>query len=193
MKVSIKKISGVWDLGYALDKHIISSTFTGNNEQGHPTFDTIRTEAGEALYQLKYKNDENKIKPLAVALAEYIYPQFENVGLLIPMPASTARRIQPVTEVTRALGGLVEKPVFDDFLFKKSGGQKLKDIVGKQEKLEALKGKFTVNGVIEGNGQRNALLIDDLYDTGATLEVACTALRTYPKLAKIYVATLTWK
>lgn len=37
MAVNLRKIEGNWDLGYALDKHMLSSTFTGHNEYGHPT------------------------------------------------------------------------------------------------------------------------------------------------------------
>ena len=56
MNVNVKEISGVWDKGFSLDKHKISSTYTGDNEYGHATFNTLRTDIGEALYQLKYKS-----------------------------------------------------------------------------------------------------------------------------------------
>lgn len=35
------KIEGSWEKGYAFDIHTISSVFTGDNEFGHPTFDTV--------------------------------------------------------------------------------------------------------------------------------------------------------
>jgi len=57
MKVSLKQINGPWDQGWVLDKHMVSSTFLGNDDRGHPCFDNQRTEIGEATYQLKYQKD----------------------------------------------------------------------------------------------------------------------------------------
>ena len=193
MKSEVKQIIGNWDGGYALDKHKLSSVFLGHNEQGYPQFDTTRTEVGEALYQLKYKFDNAQVAPLANALASSIYPIFNNVGLLIPMPASKKRAIQPVTEIANELGRIVAKPVFNNLLTKTPNGSQLKDLKTKQDKLEALGECFAVQDVIQGDGPWNALLIDDIFDTGASLEAVCAVLRTYPKIEKIYVATLTWK
>ncbi|WP_454743956.1 hypothetical protein [Cupriavidus necator] len=53
MKTNLKQIFGNWDLGYALDKHTLRSTYIGDNEYGHPQFNTERSEPGEALFQLK--------------------------------------------------------------------------------------------------------------------------------------------
>ena len=61
MKVNVQAIHGNWDLGYTLDKHMLSSTYLGDNEQGHPQFDSVRTEVGEALFQLKYRSAFQKI------------------------------------------------------------------------------------------------------------------------------------
>ncbi|MCX6591296.1 MAG: hypothetical protein NTZ56_07205 [Acidobacteria bacterium] len=68
----------------------------------------------------------------------------------------------------------------------------MKDIATKAEKLEAL-GAFSFQDLLEGEDSRNALLIDDLFDTGASLESACKALRGYQKINRLYVAALTWK
>ena len=193
MKTSIKQINGNWDLGYALDKHVLSSVFLGHNANGHPEFDTTRSEVGEALYQLKYRSDWNQVDPLANQLAVSIYPKFSNVGFIIPMPASKVRARQLVTEVAHALGLLIGKPVFDNLIIKTPTANQLKDISTREEKLKALHGSFSVHDAIAGQGPWNALLIDDLFDTGASAEMACTALRSYPKIRNIYVAVLTWK
>lgn len=65
MKVNIKPITGNWDLGYAMDKHLIKSTYLGDNEYGKPMFQNDRTEVGEAVYQLKYQNDMDQVDALA--------------------------------------------------------------------------------------------------------------------------------
>lgn len=193
MQTSVKKMTGNWDLGYVLDKHVLSSVYIGDNGYGHPQFDTTRSEAGEALFKLKYRSDWAQLAPLAQELAASIYPKFDRVGFLIPMPATNVRTRQPVTELTRALGQLVNTPVIEDLLIKKSNGTQLKDLATKEEKMEALKNSFSVQDQIEGMGPWNALLVDDLFDTGASLEAACAVLRSYSKIRKLYVATLTWK
>ncbi len=193
MKNAVRKIEGNWDLGYVLDKHVLSSIYTGDNAQGHAQFDTLRSEVGEALFQLKYRHDWKQIPLLAAEMAANLYPRYKNVEILIPMPASNIRARQPVTELTEALGRIVKIPVFEDLLRKKRNGKQLKDLTSKAEKAAALKDSFSVNDQISGEGEWNALIVDDLYATGASMEAACAALRSYPKVRKIYVAALTWR
>jgi predicted amidophosphoribosyltransferase len=122
-----------------------------------------------------------------------VYQVGVSVVIRLPQPASTARERQPVTEVAEALGAIVKIPVFTDLLRKANNGKKLKDLNTKEEKTEALGNTFSVNDAITNEGKWNVLIIDDLYHTGATMEMACKVLRTYPKVGKIYVATLTWR
>lgn len=65
MKVNIKQIVGNWELGLAMDKHSIRSIPIGYDEWGHMRFETERTEVGESLFQLKYRDDWSQVKPLA--------------------------------------------------------------------------------------------------------------------------------
>lgn len=148
---------------------------------------------GEALFQLKYRQDWKQIPLLAAEMAANLYPRYKNVDILIPMPASNVRVRQPVTELTKALGKIVKIPVFEDLLRKKRNGKQLKDLTSKAEKVAALRDSFSVNDQICGEGEWNALLVDDLYATGASMEAACVALRSYPKVRRIYVAALTWR
>ncbi|WP_230590977.1 ComF family protein [Delftia acidovorans] len=190
--MNLKEIHGDWDAGWALDKHVLSSTYVGDNEWGHPQFDTQRSEVGEASFQLKYRSDWAQVPVLAQALAVNILPKISSVGFIVPMPASKVRDRQPVTEVARALGMLVQKPVFES-LAKTPGGPSLKDLQTKQEKLDALTQRLSVVHHITNEGRWDVLLVDDLYDSGASMETACAALRGYEKVNKIYVAALTWK
>ena len=48
-----RKILGKWKEGFSLDLHTLSSVFIGDDEFGHPRFDTRRSEIGELLYKLK--------------------------------------------------------------------------------------------------------------------------------------------
>lgn len=195
MNVNIKPIAGSWDLGFALDKHMVKSTFLGYNDSGHATFHNERTEVGEAVYQLKYKYDWNQVDLLAQCLLDNAVPLFKNIQLIIPMAASNPRERQPVTAITEALAKKMGNGIisFNKLLLKASGGVSLKDLKTKEEKTAAVAGAFSFHDEIGGTGPYNALIIDDLYHTGASMEAACTALRGYSKISKIYVAALTWK
>lgn len=191
MNVTLKEIHGAWDAGWVLDKHVLSSTYIGDNQWGRAQFDTTRSEVGEASFQLKYRGDWNQVSPLAQALATHVFPKCGNVGFIVPMPASTPRQRQPVNEVAVALGQLVRTPVFES-LVKAPGGPALKDLPTKEAKLEALAQRITVHDCIN-EGRWDVLLVDDLYDSGASMEAACRALRGYRKVNRIYAAALTWK
>jgi len=54
VEINPKIITGCWTEGFALDFHTLSSEFIGDDEYGHPQFDTKRSEIGELLYRLKY-------------------------------------------------------------------------------------------------------------------------------------------
>ncbi|MEX1035956.1 MAG: ComF family protein [Sneathiella sp.] len=193
MRSNIKKVCGNWDLGFVLDKHLISSKFIGHSESGHPQFDNKRTEIGQALYQLKYQGDWSQVQPLAQELSKIIYPKFRNVGLIIPMPATNNRQKQPVAEIAKALGEIVDCSVCDNILLGNAGGPQLKNLDKKEDKAKALEGKFYIQDGVYGDRVWSALLVDDLFATGATMEAACNALRSYRKIGKIYIAALTWK
>jgi predicted amidophosphoribosyltransferase len=193
VKTSIRKVTGYWHEGLVLDKHTISSTFTGYSESGRKQYDTVRTEVGEATFQLKYRDDWSKVQVLAEQLAHSVYPRFSSIGLIVPMPASNHRIRQPVYEVARALSEIVKVPVFENLLLKTYNGQSLKDLNTKAEKIAALNGSFSINDEITNEGKWNVLLIDDLFHTGASAEAACTALASYRKIERIYFGALTWR
>lgn len=152
MKVSLKQINGPWDQGWVLDKHMVSSTFLGNDDRGNPCFDNQRTEIGQATYQLKYQKDWTQVGPLAQAVATNVFPMLDQVGFVLPMPASNIRQRQPVTEVALELGRIVGRPVFSDLLRKATTGKSLKDLHSKAEKVAAIGNSFSVNDEITTEG-----------------------------------------
>lgn len=193
MDVVLRKLRGPWNAGWALNKHMLRSTYLGDDEYGHPRFHSVRTDVGEAAFQLKYRQDWSQAGHLAKALLEHVVPKCAGIGLIVPMPASTVRARQPVTELALALGSLSGIPVFPDLLRKAGNGKSLKDLQTKEEKIEAIGDSFTAYDAIEGDGLWNVLIVDDLFHTGASMEAACAALRKYSKVRKVYVATLTWR
>lgn len=194
MRVRLRAIEGEWDDGYALAKHTLSSVYLGDDEFGHARFDTTRSDPGEALYLLKYGSDWTRARPLAFAIAQHIVPQFDRVDIIVPMPASTARKRQPVTEIATQLGRLIMKPVETALLIASvpAGSPKLKDLRTREAKDAALEGRLSVADVLAGEERRNVLLIDDLFDSGATMDAAARALRGYAKIGSVYAAAVTW-
>ncbi|MYM69983.1 ComF family protein [Pseudoduganella sp. FT55W] len=192
MQVHLRQLLGRFHTGYALDKHTLQSIPIGANEQGHMQFDTKRTDVGEALFQLKYRGDQAQAKTLAQAVADNIVPQLPYFSLIVPMAASQMRWAQPVKLVANELGAMLNKPVFE-LLSRGPGGAKLKDLVSREEKERVLAGTITLNPVIANDGRWDALLIDDLFQSGASVDAAADVLRTYEKIGEIFVATLTWR
>lgn len=196
MQVQPRKLEGTWDLGYALHKHTLSSIYLGEDDRGHARFDNTRSEPGEALFQLKYRADWSQLAPLAAQIRSTLLPLFGPIGLIIPMPASTQRPRQPVDELANELERITGIPVFNNIVVKSPAPKdapSLKDLQSREEKNAALRGRFSINPAISNEGRWNALLLDDLFDTGASMDAVCTALRTYPKINRVYAAAITWK
>lgn len=196
MKITWRRdIAGPWEKGLALDKHTISSVYTGDNAYGHPTFDTTRTEIGQAVFLLKNRGQRDQAPALAAEVAKVVQRSWQ-IGLIVPMPASTRRAWQPVDEVEHALAPLLGVKVFDNLVVKAPGGpgaKALKNLTSKDEKEAVLKGRFSITDGIAGEGRWNVLLLDDLYHTGASMEAVATVLRGYRKVDKIYAVALTWR
>jgi predicted amidophosphoribosyltransferase len=189
MKTKIEKIAGIWDLGYVLDKQVESSTYLGDDDNGHPQFNTIRTEVGEAVFQLKYRNDLTKVGPLADEIVKLIQVNFISVDIVIPMSPSKQRATQPVFEIAKAVASKISKKYSPDTLVKSTPTKQMKDIEAREDKVSTLEGTIRVNQNL-GTGQLDVLVVDDIYASGSSLEVACSALRGYAAIRKIYVAVL---
>jgi predicted amidophosphoribosyltransferase len=196
MNINLRELQGNWSKGFALNKHTLNSVFIGYNEYGRPTFDTTRSEPGEALYKLKYKSDFSQVDPLAQALLDHIVPVIGNFKMIVPMPATKQRPRQPVMEIAKKLSDLTDTLYVEELLRKNpppSGAPQIKDMATKADKVEALSERFVLNeGLITNNGKWGALLVDDRYDSGASVEAACAVLSKYGKISELFVATCTW-
>jgi len=182
------EITGTWDLGYVLDRHVIRSDFLRYDEFGKPMFDTKRTEIGEALFQLKYRQDQTKIEPLAETMAVNLKSVFQTASFVIPIPPSKNRDIQPTFKLAKKVSEKMNLPFFDNILLKKGTTLQMKDIDTTKERVEALMGCFYINDAIINSGSWDVLVIDDLYSSEASLSAASQSLKNYKKVSKIFVA-----
>jgi predicted amidophosphoribosyltransferase len=192
VEVNVQQINGNWDLGYSLDKHVLSSVYIGDNQWGHPEFDTTRSEAGEALFQLKYRSDYNQIPIIGSQMYESLSGYFSSACLVVPMPPSKARLRQPAIEIARELANNMGIPCYEELLVKVSDTPQMKDIESREEKVETLVNAFSVNDQL-GEGLYDVLVVDDLFDTGSSLKAATIVLRGYSKIRNIFVAVVTRK
>lgn len=84
MDVVLRPLQGPWNAGWALNKHMLRSIYLGDDEYGHARFESVRTDVGEATYQLKYRQDWGQAQHLARALLDHVVPKFAEIGFIVP-------------------------------------------------------------------------------------------------------------
>ena len=193
VNISPQKIVGVWDMGFVLDLHTKSSTLLGYDEFGHEVFDTKRSELGELLYKLKYKGDKSVLNDILNCVMEFLQMEWKiinSLNLIVPMPPSnTSRPTQPVIDLARGISSKTGIKLAEDALVKIKETPQLKDIHAYQQRIDILGGVFkTKKSVTQG---KTLLLLDDLYRSGATLNVASEVLHQQGDARAIYVLALT--
>src|SRR5438128_2616859 len=100
-------IRGNWYAGVALDFHTTSSTPVGYNDYGHMQFDTVRPEIAEFLYKFKYRSDQSAARSIIDTAARFLKPYRDRFDLIIPVPPSNQRTVQPVVVLANGIGGAV--------------------------------------------------------------------------------------
>lgn len=99
------KISGEWNDGYILDKHVKVSYPLDFNEYGHMQYDILRTELGELVFQLKNRNKIETSKEIAKISKEFLNTLEWQFDLIVATPPSNKNRTyQPVYEIVKQLG-----------------------------------------------------------------------------------------
>jgi len=180
------KLVGNWNGGLAFDLHITGSIYLGVDDQGHKQFDNTRSEMGELVYQLKYGGDQSTV-PKIIELLKGI-EGLETLDVIIPVPSSQTRAFQPVDVIAQALGNQRGVPVLISHLTK-AGNAQLKNITDPVERTNAL-ANISVSGKTDISGKK-VLLLDDLYDSGATLNACCNVLKQQSNVNEIWVLTMT--
>ncbi|MEW6543522.1 MAG: phosphoribosyltransferase family protein [Nitrospirota bacterium] len=188
MHLNPKRMSGSWDDGYTLDLHICSSEFVGYNEYGHPQFESTRTELGEMLYRLKYKGDQSVIVPIAQAACDFVRKWNLDIDVIVPTPPSKTRSVQPLFQIADELGKLLSRPVDKTSVQKSKATPELKN-VDYAKRLALVGGAHSIQGdALQG---RRILLLDDLYQTGATLNAIARLLKEAGGATAVFALALT--
>ncbi len=188
IEINPVKITGAWDDGYCLDRHTVSSTMIGYNEFGHPEFDTQRSALGELIYRLKYKGDVGSIPSIVETAAHFIREWGISLDRIIPMPPSKQRLIQPVFEIASALASTFGIAVDTKSVSKKSTTLQMKDIGDYSARVVALESTIKMEGDLNG---KRVLLVDDLLQSGASMNVVARAIKDFGHARAVYAIALT--
>lgn len=186
--INPQRIEGKWHSGIALDFHTLSSSLIGLNEYGHKQFDTKRPEIAELLYRLKYKGDRSAAQGIISAAAIFLRPHRPKFDLIIPVPPSTRRAIQPVTLLAKGIGAAVGLPVIDCVSTTRAPAQ-LKGVEDPARRAQLLNGLYTVD--MRHTAQKSVLLFDDLYRSGSTMNAITDALLQAGQASRVSVLTIT--
>jgi competence protein ComFC len=187
-KVQPRQILGKWRKGFALDIHTVSSIPIGYNEFGHMQFDTTRSDIGELLFKLKNRSDRSVVPEIADAAVGFLKSLSDKFDVIVPVPASTHRATQPVSLIAAQISELLGIPLADAVKKSRETPQ-LKNVYDLDERLKLLDGVFEIDkGQVGG---KRVLLFDDLYRSGATLNVITDALYKQGQAKDVVALTIT--
>jgi hypothetical protein len=173
-----KTLPGPWLAGLALDFH---SRFRGERWS--------RTEVGELAFRYKYDGDERLVVELARRLVAALHanPAFNRIDGVLPVPPSmTDRKFDPVAALAGAIAAKLGVPALSGQLVKTRATLPQKDMKNLAQKQANVRGAFAVCGPLQG---RRLLVLDDLYDSGATMTEVTRIVRAAG--AEVCVAVLT--
>jgi hypothetical protein len=151
-----RELPGPWASGWALGFH---SQFSGAEWK--------RSNAGDLAYRLKYQDDLTVLPILVEQAAALIaeHPALAQVDAIVPVPPSVPRAHDPVSSFAKALSqrlGLAYWPV----LVKAGHTTPQKELHTLAQKRKNVDGAFDTKEPVIG---KRLLIVDDLFDSGATL------------------------
>jgi len=172
-----RPLKGNWNVGFALDFH---SSYAGA--------DWNRSGIGDLVYRLKYESDASALPKLIEQTRNLFtaHPEMNQFEIIVPVPSSTQREFSPVHEFCKALAAAVNKPV-QPCIVKTRQTKPQKEMQTLPQKRDNVAGAFAVKGDVTG---KKILLVDDLFDSGATLEEISKALLNH-QAARVNVLTFT--
>lgn len=187
--INPRRIPGYWDDGFALDLHTLRSEFLGHDEYGHAQFETVRTPLGELLYKLKYQGDRSVVPQIATVACAFVRRWNPRADVVVPVPPSKRRRVQPLFEIAAEMGRLLGIPVDRHSVRRTHENPELKNMFDYAKRRDALEGAHSV--AVGSLRDQRVLLVDDLYRSGATLNAVAQLIKTAGGAAAIFALTMT--
>lgn len=160
-----RNLYGPWRAGYALDFH---SRFDGDTHN--------RSVIGDLAFRYKYRGEQALAHDLAARWAQLLreHPELPKPEAVIPVPPSTPRDLDPVSTLAAVLASQLKIPVLTNALVKTRATRPQKEMHSLAQKQANVRGAFALQGAIQG---KHILLVDDLFDSGATLQEAARVLQ----------------
>ncbi len=159
-------LSGPWNIGWALDFH---SRYNGD--------DWSRSETGQLTFRLKYQGDLSALSRLVEITLALVaeQPGLVQVDAIVPAPPSILRDIDPVRSFCSALARRLKLPL-ESALIKTRSTEPQKGLNTLAQKRANVAGAFGAQAGVQG---RRFLVVDDLFDSGATMEEAARVLQAH--------------
>jgi len=165
---SHKSLKGHFEVGFALDDHTVV-------KRGKRSY----TKIGSMAYEYKYGGEKTLVDRLADAMAKFLrgHESYRDVEVLVAVPSTVKERAyDPVPHLARALSERIGIPWSQEALVKTRQTRPQKEMENETQKIRNVRGAFRVADRDRVRGKR-VLLIDDLYDSGATLNECTRMLR----------------
>ncbi len=182
------EIGGRWKKGIALDFHTTSSTPIGENQFGHMQFDTVRPPIAELLYRLKYRGDRASGDDIIETAAAFVAPHRSKFDLIVPVPPSTQRTVQPVLILANGISASLNLPLANCITTTRPTEQ-LKSISDQEERAKLLDGLYAINPELTRG--KSILLFDDLFRSGSTMNAITDILLGQGQASTVQVLTIT--
>ena len=183
------RLDGDWNEGYAYDLYSYRSTPKSGR------FETIHSEMGALVYRLKYQEDPTAVGEIIYLLKAMVTKPhfFDNVDLVVPIPPSNLNRPQqPVDLIATEFGKRFGIDICLDAMVQSAGSQEKKEITNYDDRKTMLK-KSMKMAKLHNLSNKNILLIDDVYESGSTLEIATELLKSSAGVKDVYVFSMTKK
>lgn len=170
-------LTGIWDKGWALDFH---SRYIGADWQ--------RSQIGDLLFRLKYQEEHTTLPQIQHHLQTCIgnNPTITQVDWIVPVPPSEKRPFDHVHLLAEAIAQLITKPV-KTIITKSKPTAPQKDMHTLAQKQHNIANAFNCTAPVSG---KIVLVVDDLFDTGATL-TEITRLLKKNGAKRVYILTIT--
>jgi len=181
-RINPEWIEGEWKAGWALDSHSKCINKSGFK----------RTYVGELLYQIKYQEKKRYIPKVSRIIVKFLKTRYvlPYISVILPVPPSNYdREFQPVFEIVNEVGRLLKIPADVEYIVKVKDTPQIKNFHDKELRRNILKDAFEVSD-LRYKG-RKVLLLDDIFDSGATLEVITELLYNDAQVDNVYVLAIT--
>jgi competence protein ComFC len=137
---------------------------------------------------LKYRNDQSAAPDIVDTVANFLKPHRQKLDLIVPVPPSTPRPVQPVLVLANGIGAALKIPVVNCVRTTRPTTQ-LKGVDDPEKRKKLLHGLYTVDGAHTRG--KNILLFDDLFRSGSTMNAVTEVLLGEGKAATVRAITIT--